>query len=99
MWPDLASTKELASVIDVLSAMITPAGRLLATGARVRTTANRSIGCVGRVRERAATVGGAGGAAARHRIAGDDDLESLGPLRRPRPRARRGAGRARRRAG
>jgi hypothetical protein len=53
MWPDLASTRELASVIDVLSAMITPAVLLLATGSLVMTTSNRSIRCVDRVRERA----------------------------------------------
>jgi hypothetical protein len=53
MWPDLASTKELAPVIDVLSAMITPAVLLLATGSLVMTTSNRSIRCVDRVRERA----------------------------------------------
>ena len=53
MWPDLASTRELAPVIDVLSAMITPAVLLLATGSLVMTTSNRSIRCVDRVRERA----------------------------------------------
>jgi Protein of unknown function (DUF2721) len=53
MWPDLAQTRELASVIDVLSAMITPAVLLLATGSLVMTTSNRSIRCVDRVRERA----------------------------------------------
>ena len=56
MWPDLASTKELAGVIDVLSAMITPAVLLLATGSLVMTTSNRSIRCVDRVRERAAEL-------------------------------------------
>jgi Protein of unknown function (DUF2721) len=53
MWPDLAQTRELASVIDVLSAMITPAVLLLATGSLVMTTSNRSMRCVDRVRERA----------------------------------------------
>lgn len=53
MWPDLASTRELSSVIDVLSAMITPAVLLLATGSLIMTTSNRSIRCVDRVRERA----------------------------------------------
>jgi len=56
MWPELASTRELASVIDVLSAMITPAVLLLATGSLVMTTSNRSIRCVDRVRERAAEL-------------------------------------------
>ena len=56
MWPDLASTKELAPDIDVLSAMITPAVLLLATGSLVMTTSNRSIRCVDRVRERAAEL-------------------------------------------
>lgn len=56
MWPDLASTRELASVIDVLSAMITPAVLLLATGSLVMTTSNRSMRCVDRVRERAAEL-------------------------------------------
>lgn len=53
MWPDLAQTRELASVIAVLSAMITPAVLLLATGSLVMTTSNRSMRCVDRVRERA----------------------------------------------
>ena len=56
MWPDLAQTRELSSVIDVLSAMITPAVLLLATGSLVMTTSNRSIRCVDRVRERAAEL-------------------------------------------
>ena len=53
MWPDLAQTRELPSVIAVLSAMITPAVLLLATGSLVMTTSNRSMRCVDRVRERA----------------------------------------------
>ena len=56
MWPDLAQTRELTSVIDVLSAMITPAVLLLATGSLIMTTSNRSIRCVDRVRERAAEL-------------------------------------------
>ena len=56
MWPDLAETRQLSSVIDVLSAMITPAVLLLATGSLVMTTSNRSIRCVDRVRERAAEL-------------------------------------------
>jgi hypothetical protein len=31
MWPDLASTRELESVLDVLGAMITPAVLILAS--------------------------------------------------------------------
>lgn len=56
MWPDLTQTRELSSVIDVLSAMITPAVLLLATGSLVMTTSNRSMRCVDRVRERAAEL-------------------------------------------
>ena len=56
MWPDLAQTRELTSVIDVLSVMITPAVLLLATGSLIMTTSNRSIRCVDRVRERAAEL-------------------------------------------
>ena len=53
MWPDLASTRELSSVIDVLSAMITPAVLLLACGSLVTTTSSRSMRCHDRIRERA----------------------------------------------
>ena len=56
MWPDLGQTRELASVIGVLSAMITPAVLLLATGSLIMTTSNRSTRCVDRVRERAAEL-------------------------------------------
>lgn len=56
MWPDLAQTRELTSVIDVLSAMITPAVLLLATGSLIMTTSNRSMRCVDRVRERASEL-------------------------------------------
>jgi hypothetical protein len=56
MWPDLAQTRELSSVIDVLSAMITPAVLLLATGSMIMTTSSRSMRCVDRVRERAAEL-------------------------------------------
>ena len=56
MWPELASTRELSSVLDVLSAMITPAVLLLATGSLIMTTSNRSMRCVDRVRERASEL-------------------------------------------
>ena len=56
MWPDLGQTRELTSVISVLSAMITPAVLLLATGSLIMTTSNRSTRCVDRVRERAAEL-------------------------------------------
>lgn len=53
MWPDFTSTRELASVLDVLGAMITPAVLILASSSLLITTSNRSIRCVDRVRERA----------------------------------------------
>jgi hypothetical protein len=54
MWPDLASsTSEIGSVLDVLSAMITPAVLILASSSLLITTSSRSIRCVDRVRERA----------------------------------------------
>lgn len=53
MWPDLTSTRELSSVLDVLSAMITPAVLILASSSLLITTSSRSIRCVDRVRERA----------------------------------------------
>lgn len=52
MLPDFASTREIASVLDVLSAMITPAVLILASSSLLITTSNRSIRCVDRVRER-----------------------------------------------
>jgi len=52
MLRDLASTRELASVLDVLSAMITPAVLILASSSLLITTSNRSIRCVDRVRDR-----------------------------------------------
>lgn len=66
MWPDLVQTRELGSVISVLSAMITPAVLLLATGSLIMTTSNRSIRCVDRVRERAAELEGLGDAQDEH---------------------------------
>lgn len=53
MWPDLASTRELSSVLDVLGAMITPAVLILASASLLVTTSSRSIRCADRVRERA----------------------------------------------
>jgi hypothetical protein len=53
MWPDLGSTRELSSVLDVLGAMITPAVLILASSSLLITTSSRSIRCVDRVRERA----------------------------------------------
>jgi len=53
MWPDFASTRELASVLDVLGAMITPAVLILASSSLLITTSSRSIRCIDRVRERA----------------------------------------------
>lgn len=53
MWPDFVSTKELAAVLHVLSAMITPAVLILASSSLLITTSSRSIRCVDRVRERA----------------------------------------------
>jgi hypothetical protein len=53
MWPDFTSTKELAAVLHVLSAMITPAILILASSSLLITTSSRSIRCVDRVRERA----------------------------------------------
>lgn len=53
MWPDLASTRDLSSVLDVLGAMITPAVLILASSSLLITTSSRSIRCVDRVRERA----------------------------------------------
>lgn len=53
MFPDLASARELSSVLEVLSAMITPAVLILASGSLIMTTSSRSMRCVDRVRERA----------------------------------------------
>lgn len=53
MWPDFASTRELSSVLDVLSAMITPAVLILASGSLIATTSSRLIRCVDRVRDMA----------------------------------------------
>jgi hypothetical protein len=53
MWPDFSNTRELSDVLHVLSAMITPAVLILASGSLIMTTSSRSIRCVDRVRERA----------------------------------------------
>lgn len=53
MWPDLGSTGELKSVLDILGAMITPAVLILASSSLLITTSSRSIRCVDRVRDRA----------------------------------------------
>ena len=53
MWPDLAATRELSSVLQVLGAMITLAVLILASSSLLITTSARSIRCVDRVRERA----------------------------------------------
>ena len=53
MWPEIAGTRELSSVLGVLSAMITPAVLILASGSLIMTTSSRSVRCVDRVRERA----------------------------------------------
>ncbi|HEX8616487.1 MAG TPA: DUF2721 domain-containing protein, partial [Thermoanaerobaculia bacterium] len=49
----LASTRDIASVLDVLGAMITPAVLILASSSLLITTSSRSIRCIDRVRERA----------------------------------------------
>jgi hypothetical protein len=56
MLPDLASTRELSSVLDVLSAMITPAVLILATGSLIMTTSNRLTRVIDRVREMVSEV-------------------------------------------
>ncbi|PYQ25846.1 MAG: DUF2721 domain-containing protein [Acidobacteria bacterium] len=52
MWPDLTHTQQLADVLQVLSAMITPAVLILASSSLLLTTSTRSIRCIDRVRER-----------------------------------------------
>ena len=53
MLPELAQARELASVLDVLGAMVTPAVLILASSSLLITTSSRSIRCIDRVRERA----------------------------------------------
>jgi hypothetical protein len=50
--PDLLSTRELAEVLHVLSAMITPAVLILASSSLLITTSNRSVRCNDRIRDR-----------------------------------------------
>jgi hypothetical protein len=50
--PDLLSTRELADVLHVLSAMITPAVLILASSSLLITTSNRSVRCNDRIRDR-----------------------------------------------
>lgn len=56
MFPDLVHSRDLASVLSVLSAMITPAVLILASGSLIMTTSTRSTRCIDRVRERAADL-------------------------------------------
>lgn len=56
MFPDVFPTRDLASALDILSAMITPAVLILASGSLIMTTSSRSIRCIDRVRERAAEL-------------------------------------------
>ncbi|HET7711316.1 MAG TPA: DUF2721 domain-containing protein, partial [Thermoanaerobaculia bacterium] len=53
MFPDVssASPQGLTSVLSVLSAMITPAVLILASGSLILTTSNRLTRVVDRVRE------------------------------------------------
>lgn len=62
MFPEVAAAGELRSVLSVLSAMITPAVLILASGSLIMTTSQRSIRCVDRVRERAAELEALGSA-------------------------------------
>jgi hypothetical protein len=52
MWPDLTHARQLGDVLQVLSAMITPAVLILASSSLLLTTSTRSIRCIDRVRER-----------------------------------------------
>lgn len=56
MWPELASARDLTSVLGVLSAMITPAVLILATGSLIMTTSNRLTRVIDRVREMAREI-------------------------------------------
>ncbi len=51
--PDVLSPRALEDVLHVLSAMITPAVLILASGSLIMTTSSRSIRCIDRVRQRA----------------------------------------------
>src|ERR1051326_9425227 len=52
MWPDLTHARQVGDVLQVLSAMITPAVLILASSSLPLTTSTRSIRCIDRVRER-----------------------------------------------
>lgn len=56
MWPEILPSDDLPSVLSVLSAMITPAVLILASGSLIMTTSSRLIRCVDRVREIAAEL-------------------------------------------
>ena len=59
MWPDVAqrlTPNDLSSVLSILSAMITPAVLILASGSLILTTSNRLTRVVDRVREMATEV-------------------------------------------
>lgn len=56
MWPELTASDDLASVLSVLSAMITPAVLILASGSLIMTTSSRLMRCIDRVREMAAEI-------------------------------------------
>jgi anti-sigma-K factor RskA len=56
MFPELAASGDLTSVLGVLSAMITPAVLILATGSLIMTTSNRLTRVIDRVREMASEI-------------------------------------------
>lgn len=56
MFRDVIPTGDLGSALEVLSAMITPAVLILASGSLIMTTSSRSIRCIDRVRERASEL-------------------------------------------
>lgn len=53
MLRELAQAGQLSSVLGVLSAMITPAVLILASGSLIMTTSSRLIRCIDRVRDMA----------------------------------------------
>lgn len=74
MWAELASTRELKSVIDVLSAMITPAVLILASGSLIMTTSSRLIRVIDRIREMVAALESLDESPADHREARREHL-------------------------
>jgi hypothetical protein len=56
MIPDGPPVRELSSALDVLSAMITPAVLILASGSLILTTSNRLTRVIDRVREISAEI-------------------------------------------